>query len=460
MKTPYIYLTHWWRTWPFKWSTILILLSFIIIISTLAVTHQPSTSIVKKTSLPQVSAVSLSELTKTNEISISGTLEPSTVAPLIARTGGRITALHFNLGSHIVAGTTIASVDTGIVANPTNAQITGLSHSLSIVTKLSKIAKEAAELAVSQAQANLNTVKNVQPFSLEQARIARRQADLQVENTRLTLSDARDSSNDNIIRVSDIANQAAGLAQDQTTIGLKLAQKQTQLTVNQATLALQSAQAAHDRVISETSLQAVQLQTQIDVAQQQFKLQQISSPVTGEITRLSIQPGSYVTPGKIVGEVNALSGARITLNVSTGVRNQLTLGQTVTIKANNQSFTGNISQFANTPYSNSGLWQIDIMVEATPSVVHPGSTVTVSLPVGRISSDNFYVPLDALVVRQTGIYIFTVKADKAIKHPVTVIGYDAAFAEIQTNLASDTLIITKGNRTLRDGEDITVNLPR
>lgn len=459
MKTPYIYITHGWQDWPFKWSTILALSSLIIIIVFLTLTRQPAILPVEKTSPPQVSAITLAELTKTSEISLAGTLVPATAAPLVARTGGRITALNFTLGSHINAGATIASVDTGVVANPTNAQISGLSRSLDIIAELSATAKDAADLAVNQAQINLDAVAKVKPLTLEQAQVARRQADLQVKNTYLALNDARETPHDNIIRTADIANQAAQLAQDQTTVGLQLAQKQTQLNIDQATSALNAAILSRDRVISEIGLQATQLQTQIGVAKQQFLLQQISSPITGEITHLSIRPGSYVNPGQVVGEVNAQAGARITLNVSTGIRNQLTIGQAVPLTANGQSFNGNISQLANAPYSNSSLWQIDIIVTTVPSTIHPGSTVTVLLPAGRVSPDNFYVPLDALVVRQSGVYIFTIQSNKATQHLITVVGYDASYAEIQTDLDSSAQVITKGNRTLRDGEEIIMNAP-
>ncbi|MCH8285441.1 hypothetical protein IIB79_02815, partial [candidate division KSB1 bacterium] len=87
---------------------------------------------------------SLSELVKGVTIEKVATIKPAIGAPLIARTGGRVTGINFNLGDTVRAGQLIISIDTGVEANPARVQLNALQSSLA---QLDNIAREALKAA-------------------------------------------------------------------------------------------------------------------------------------------------------------------------------------------------------------------------------------------------------------------------------------------------------------------------
>ena len=408
--------------------------------------------------LPLVSVQNISDLREGGEIEITSTIKSTSSAPLIARQGGRVTGLSANLGDNIRQGALVAQIDGASVANPVRAQITGLNNSLTALEKVSIAASQSAAVAIDLAKTNLNAATAVSPINLENANVAREQADLAVEQARLALEDALETANDDVIRAADIATKNAGLAQDQATLVRQLAQNNTAVSVAQARAGVETAQAAAARSVAEIGSQRSQLQTQLGVAQAQLRQQQVSSPISGQIVRLSVQIGDYVTPGQQVGEVNGLSGARLTIQVPGGVRQLLTTQQQLKLTTKEQSFFGSVARLASVPASATGLWQVDISIISAPAEVMPNDIVTVKVPAGANSSGNLLVPLDSLVVRQAGTFIFTVASDGSVSsHKVKPLAFIGNFAEIEdAPLPLDSKIITEGNRTLQEGDIVAI----
>lgn len=163
-------------------------------------------------------------------------------------------------------------------------------------------------------------------------------------------------------------------------------------------------------------------------------------------------------PGQIVGEVTAFEGARITVNVSTGVRHQLNLGQFIPVRAGQGEFTAEIVQLADGPSAKSTLWQVEMFVAATPEIVQPGDLVTVKLPVGQFeNSETVFIPLDAVTIRQTGVILFTVGAgDIVAEHVVAVTGFISDFVEGVVDIEGDAMVVIEGNRLLRSGDVVSI----
>lgn len=402
---------------------------------------------------PFVRVQSLEDLAQESLVEQSGVVKPAISGPLVARTGGRVTAIMANIGQTVGAGSTVVEIDGQHTANPTRAGAVGAAESLAAFDAVKNAALKSAEAAVEIAEINLQSAQQNRPLTTEQAAVARRLADVSVEQTRLALIDARDLGADAAIRAADIANKQAQLSQDQATVSRQLANQQGSISIDQAKANLASARASRQRTAAELTSQRVQLQTQFRVAQEQLEAQQVSSPVNGSITSLTVLPGDYVTPGQVIGEVAANEGAYVRLQVSNGIQNQLAIGRIIPIHTTNQSFTGTITRLASLPNSTTGLWQVDIFITSTPKILKPNQTVTVSLPSSNAAGDTRFIPLDALNVRQQGIFVLTVESDNRVaEHEVTIVGYSGEFAEVESNIAPHADIIIEGGRTLRAGD--------
>lgn len=407
---------------------------------------------------PQVRVATVSELGESIDVPHTVILESTRSAPLIARSGGRVTGIKYALGQTAPAGAIVVEIDGQYEGNPTQAQISGLQKSLGILEQLEQASVQSAALAVQLAQTNLEVTQQTRPLNLETANLGREQADVAVRQAELALQTAQDTGDDLTIRAANIALQNARLAQDQATAARQLSTANQGLTAEQAQLSLQTAQAALSSTQAQMANQQQQTATQLQVAREQLKLQQITTPLRGEITRLSVKAGDFVRPNQEIGEVNASAGATSRIFVSSGVRSFLHVGQIITLESKNGTeFSGTVAHLATTSSATTGLWQVNITVPTLPPNVYGGNIVQAYLPMGASQTGASFIPLDSLTIRQSGSVIFTVDQENIVhEHMVEVLGFDGSFVEVRTDLTTDARIILEGNRRLKNGDRVVV----
>jgi RND family efflux transporter MFP subunit len=449
-----------WRQWPYKGQTIIALLVAIIILIILIVASRKNndqTISLPQNQLPQVKVSQVKDLQNQTIITETGLLEAEFSAPLIARNGGRVTALNATLGDMVVSGRTIVAIDGANTGNPVQAQIAGLKNSLAATTNVKSNALKSADAAITIAQLQLDAAVTNRPFTQEQVAIARRNADVAVLSAQLAFDDAQDLAQDTVIRTADLALKQAGYAQDQTTLAIQQTNKQTTASIEQAEANLTNSQIARERIKAEIDSQIAQINTQLSTAQAQLQQQQVTAPISGQISRLSVSIGDYLNPGQQVGEITGNHGGRITLNTSNAVQSSLFIGQIVSIKNSITTFSGTIKQLSSLPNSQTGLYQVEITITQLPENIAPNSTVEVLLPVTR-NNGQTYIPLDALNITENGPIVFTVKPDNYTQAiPVNIQAYDGDYVAIQSDMISlDTNIVISGNRVLRDNTEVSI----
>ncbi|MCH8748233.1 HlyD family efflux transporter periplasmic adaptor subunit [Patescibacteria group bacterium] len=446
-----------WRRWRFKWPVIIVLVIGISIFVGLTISQQREhISDLPETRLnTQVTVQTLNELAQQGTIIKTAIVEPASAAPLIARTGGRVTGLLAQLGDQVGRGQSIAQIDGGVEGNPTRAQIASATASLGIFDSVRQAGLASAQNAIRLAEINASAASTGQGLTVAQAKIARQLADNAAESSRLALQDVRDSGSDQVIRAADLADQAAQLVQNQARLALRQSNQQTGDAIKVAEKNVAQARLAANRLLAELDNQRNQITLQLTLAQEQFKLQQISAPISGQVTKLKIRVGDFVTPGQTVGEINAVNGARLTLEVATGIRQLLTIGDQLRLSTSTETFTGSITNLAGAPDSATGLWQIEVFIAETPSAISTNELVNVHLPSNTTNNGTVFLPLDALTVRQAGVVIFTVDENNiAREHQVQISAFESHFAEVVIDLPDTTKIVIDGNRLLRDGDEV------
>ncbi|HBE90566.1 MAG TPA: hypothetical protein DDW41_05135 [Candidatus Andersenbacteria bacterium] len=410
------------------------------------VTEEEATEVMTKT---------FGELVRDIKIEKIAAIEPVAGAPLVARTGGRVSSIEVNLGEELTAGRVVVSIDTGVEASPGRAQLAAIQASLGQINGIEAEAVRAGENGVKMAQLAAEAAKAGRSLTTLQLAKSQEQADLAVRQAELAYNDAAEAEQrvDQVVRAADIGLKAAKLAQEQAAIAQKVAARQTSDGLKQAEQGVAAAKQTIDKIHVDIQAQRVSLQRQVAVAAEQVKLAQVISPVDGQVTRLAVRKGDFVRPGQEVGEVIAFEGAQISLNVATGVRESLAVNDQVEISARGQEFSGVIARLADAPRTDMALWQVDIFVSGTPEVVHPGDLVVVKLPVTVGESDNHFIPLDAVVVRQGGIVLMTVNEQGVVEERiVTPISYTDNYMEAKLEIDDNTVVIIQGQRILRAGD--------
>ena len=418
---------------------------------------EPNSDLIEKDGLTEVITKPFGELVNEVNIEKVGTIEPVVGAPLVARAGGRVSAVEVALGEEVRAGRVVVSIDAGAEANPARVQLTAVQAALGQIDSIESEAVKAGENGVKMAKLAVEAAKAGQTLTAAQLVKSKEQADLGVRQAELAYNDAVEAEQrvDQVVRAADIGLKAAKLAQSQVAITQKLTARQTSDGIKQAEQSLAAARQTIDKIHVDIQAQRIGLQGQALAAAEQVKLAQVISPVAGQVTSLTVKIGDFVRPGQEVGEVIAFEGARISLNITTGVRESLAVGDQVEISAKGQEFTGVVAQLASAPRTDMALWQVEVFVSGTPEVVHPGDLVTVRLPVKFGSYGSRFIPLDVVVVRQDGIVLMTVNAEGVVQERIVIpIAYTGDYIEGKIEIEDSEEVIIQGQRVLRAGDTV------
>jgi len=407
--------------------------------------------------LPKVEAKTVRELMEAGDLKKVGVIEPLESAMLVARSGGRVTAVGAQLGGMVAAGQIVVEIDGGVEANPTQVQARVAGESLQAFEAVSNQARRSADNAVAVAQLVLTAAEEGKGLTIETALKQRQVADNAARQAQFSLEDARETGNDVMVRTADLALQAAQLAQDQATLAREMASQQSSDGLKQAAQNLEGTRIARDKIATDLFSQKVALGGQLAVAREQFRLAQVTAPLAGLVTALDVKVGDFVQPGTRVGEINALTGAQVTLEVGEAIRRQLEVGLVARLEAGGQEFNGEIIGLSNAPESTTGLWQVDLLIKDAPVAVHAGDLVEVNLPVRGSLTGDVLLPLDAVIARQEGVAVFRLEDGVAREQLVSVRGYAGDLVEVNLGtVTADTVIVVSGNRRLKDGDPVAL----
>lgn len=406
--------------------------------------------------LPKVEVRRLDELSEEKVVEKMATVEPAEWAPLVARSGGRVTAVRVPLGQKAGVGQVVVEVDGAGIASPARVQVATAAESLRAFEDIRKQALKSVDNAVAIAELNLEASVAGRSLSVATVLKSREVADNAVLQAEFAWQDALDGGNNLLIRTTDLALKAARLAQDQATLARDTASRQSTDAVKQAQQALIGARIARDKLVADLNGQRVGLDSQMAAARELVKLAQIIAPLSGQVTSLNVGVGDFVRPGQQVGEIMASAGSAVTVDVTEGTRERLVVSQRVVLELDGTDLEGEIVRLADAPSVGTSLWQVDIVVVGD-DVVQPGKLVKVELPVEAVSDRGIFIPLDVITVRQDGIVVFTVDDEGVVqKHVVRVIGYTGDFVEGAVDLPGDALVVVNGNRILRAGQKVEV----
>jgi RND family efflux transporter MFP subunit len=408
--------------------------------------------------LPQVRVKTVAELGAGGVIEKIGVIEPAVAAALVARTGGRVTEIKAEVGEVVAAGKTLIVIDGGEEANPARIGAQVAAAQAAAFERVAKQATAAAANAVQLAELTVQQSATGKGLSAEAARKQRELAEVAVRQASFAQEEAQEAGIDLQLRAANLALMAAELQQDQATLAVRSALQQGNEMLAQTQASLAGVKIAQARVVAELQSQRVALKGQAQVAQEQWRASQVLTPIQGTVTALRVSVGEIVQPGERIGEVNALVGAQVNLEVVEAVREQLMEGAIVPLRTAGAEFSGRVMSLASAPASATGLWQVKILIETTPVVVHAGEVVTALLPVRVEGEQRVLLPLDATVVRQNGVVVWMVDEEQRVREKaVRVVGYAGEWVEVEIDLVSaGDRVVVEGNRLLREGQAVRV----
>ncbi len=258
-----------------------------------------------------------------------------------------------------------------------------------------------------------------------------------------------------------------GVAANETTSGATATQRANIATarasVNAQLAAVAAAREAYrGKSVTSTASVDASVKQALGVlrgAQAQLEKTILRAPIAGTVNFLPIRVGDYVTAYQHVATVAQNGSLEIVAYVSESEREQLSVGEKVTIEG---EYPGVITRIAPALDPTTRQIELHVAVSGKADKLVNGQSVRVSLPSSapvRVADATgpVMLPLASVKLRAEDRVVFTVdESGRVVAHPVTIGEVHGDRIEILSGVSMDMHIVTDA-RGLAEGEKVTVS---
>ncbi|HEY1756670.1 MAG TPA: efflux RND transporter periplasmic adaptor subunit [Bryobacteraceae bacterium] len=342
----------------------------------------------QQTELPRMEVIQVGRSSTHSELTLPGTLQAVTEAPILARADGYLKSRLVDLGDRVKAGQPLAEIDAP-----------ELDHQL-----------HQAEAAVAQAQASLEQAQ----ASLEQGKSARNLAQVTAERWQALTAQGVVSRQDNDQFQAQLVSQNANVQALEKAV---LAQR-SNVTASQANVA---------------RLQEVQ------------GYRVVKAPFDGVVILRNVDVGALVSSGStLLYRIAQTETLRTYVNVPQDNAGSIHLGQGARLTLSNfpgRHFLGKVTHMANALDPASRTMLVEVGVPNADGALFPGMYAEVDLGNAAINPP-LVVPASALIVRTDGAQVAAVNSDGVVHLQKVTIGRDYGDrVEIVQGVAEGTTIL-------------------
>jgi len=313
---------------------------------------------------------------------------------------------------------------------------------------------EQIKIQVAQAQATLDSV---QASSDKIKSGARPQVIKQAESALLQAKMNRDSVEENYLRMKKLFTEKA------------ISEQQYEQAKNQYEIAdvqYQSAQESYELVIegaAEEDIKSVEAQVRqakaaLDMARYQLKNTQITAPISGKVTSISVSSGEMISPSIPLLSIIDVSRIFVKVGISEKDISKIKEGQKVSLEIDafpEEKFRGEVVS------KGVAVDQISKTLEVKIEILQS----EVDIPIGvfargdilvKTNQNALIVPSSALTRKKTGIYVYVIEEGIARQKEVVLGIIQDERVEILDGLSEEEEIVVLGNQELEDGLKVNV----
>jgi RND family efflux transporter MFP subunit len=350
------------------------------------------------TARPIVPAATVTQAPRETVVTLPGTMEPITEAPVLARADGYIKRRNVDIGDRVAAGQVLAEI-------------------------------EAPELNQQVQQANA---------ALDQARSALEQA-----NANLTQGLAnRELAHVSAVRYGNLQKRGIVSRQENDTY-------QAQYQASDAAVeSLRKAVAGAGNNVSEA-------QANLARVKDMFSYLKVRAPFAGVVTLRNVDQGTLVTLGNTLLFREAQTGVlRIFINVPQVNASQVRAGQTAELSLNERPgrlFTGKIVRSSGSLDPATRTMLVEVQVPNPQGDLLPGMYANVTLHAAR-ENPPLLIPSEALVARAQGTMAAVVDRTGHVHFTPIQVGRDSGTElEILSGLEAGMQVVVNPNDKVREG---------
>jgi len=371
--------------------------------------------------------------TLTVTLNSTGALTPADEKSLTFAVSAPITAVNVSVGDHVKTGDVLATVDTTSIDSQIRSAQLSLTEAQNSMAALqeppSDLEIEIAEAQVEAAQASLSSA-SLNGASEQDKEIARLNVELaknslwQAQVTR-DASEARPGAGQEVNAYSNNVEQAAQLAQSETSV--EIAQANYEGTLDEGADAsglasgnasLISAQANLDSLMagaSESDLRKAEITIEtarltLESAQKNLDNAALVAPFDGVVAAVDFVEGTLSAAGSIT--LVDTRGYTITLSVDEKDITALLVGQPVTLSVqalDDASISGTVTRIDPAPVSSESgqlvTYNVEVTLDATDQPLRPGMSAIATVTLNEVNDvmvvPNRFITVDATTQQAT-----------------------------------------------------------
>lgn len=284
--------------------------------------------------------------------------------------------------------------------------------------------------------------------------------------------ESEDRSNDLSILSDEIQaeKQKGNIATAQADISLKrrLAADYEIFTKARIWAASQAKLAAGDASVLSTNVKLSKAQIDLEIAEQKLKNTNVTSPVSGEIVECKVKDFGLVSDQEAAYTIIDTSRKKAVFYVTGDAKNNMTVGQKVTIDRAGTEYTATVDHISDAPDEKRMLYRITaILSEEDKSVFDAGTSIRVITTIKK--SDNaFTIPIGVVYYDEGRGFVYVARNGIAVKTPIETGIDDSVDIEVISGLSADDQVIVNWSEQLQDNaavnitktsEKVTVNTP-
>lgn len=204
--------------------------------------------------------------------------------------------------------------------------------------------------------------------------------------------------------------------------------------------------------------------TALEVAEANFESArqrvELTSPITGILTDLSVNIGEYVQPGIPLATVARTDVVRLVIFVENQniafIKKGQKAGVFIDLSRNgNSGFVGVVKEVSKSADPQTRLFRVEIHIDNPNAVLKPGMFARARITTVNLKSV-LTIPRES-VYSIDGIYkVFTVEDGKAVEKSVGIAETTEEYAVINSGLEENDMVIVLGRNLVEDGTPVTI----
>lgn len=192
----------------------------------------------------------------------------------------------------------------------------------------------------------------------------------------------------------------------------------------------------------------------VEKAKKNLEQYTVTSPISGYIGKVNIKEYETVSTGTEAVLISNTDSMTIEFSVTEKVRNNLSLGQDVSVEKDDIQTAGTIFEIAESADTQTGLFLIKAAISGSTGIM-AGTKVTVTL--NSYIDSGFIIPNDAVYHSAGQSYVFVAENGKAVRKDVTTGLFDTDRIVISEGLNAGDHVITSWSSELKEGTRLKEN---